>query len=224
MLEKTSPNLNKAVTFEKQNDNTQKPRVNFQKDKTDAELISELHQEIANLQGIIEELNTEIDLLVNPPKLTLRQKLSPKVFFPFLIDNIKENMLGYLISGVLAGSVASGIEVIMKARSLDDIKNITTVMQEQALKEVQDSIDEKTVMINSRIETIETASNQLESSQSATLKEVLGRTKATLNDTKDKVVGTEEEAKKEAPKPNQPPAEAPKETPAATESRSKNKK
>lgn len=224
MLEKSTINLAKpvnfakpenssteSVRFEKSNVSLAKP-VNLKKQITDdAALIAEMQSEIEQLQSVIAKLNYELEQIDNPPEIELtlkerlvgfiRGKLSPRALIALLIKNVKKNITTYVISGLLAGTIASGLEAVMKARSLEDIKNITSVMQEQALKQVNESIDAKTASLNERIETIEVVSQKLEKTQSkllgenavitsksSALQEALNKTKSTLNTTKEKIV------------------------------------
>jgi TolA-binding protein len=172
MLEKSEVNLTKPVALGK------KISTN------DAASINEMQSEIEQLQSVIASLNGELEQLKNPPETQSKSFktylddfftgiLSPRALletaFDEIKDNLKSNLVGYLVSSILAGIFASGMNAMMKASSLEDIKNITQSMQAEALKEVESNIKTQSKELDQRLSSVEKANQQLtEQSQQQT--------------------------------------------------------
>lgn len=159
MLEKSKVNSERAVN-EKQHS------------VINTESIADMQSEIEKLQAVIAKLNTELAQIKNPAateSLTFKEHLSnfidgilsPRALLEHIADNIRENLITYLISGLLASALASGIDMIIKSQSLEDIKNATQTMQAEALKQIEDSIDSQTQALNKRLADIEAANEKL---------------------------------------------------------------
>ncbi|MFZ2726840.1 MAG: hypothetical protein WAX77_11355 [Methylococcaceae bacterium] len=152
--------------------NSERPVNKEQQSVINTESIADMQTEIEKLQAVIVKLNTELAQIKNPAateSLTFKEHLSnfidgilsPRALLEHIADNIRENLITYLISGLLASALASGIDMIIKTQSLEDIKNVTQTMQAEALKQIEDSIDSQTQELNKRLADIEAANEKL---------------------------------------------------------------
>ena len=167
------------------------------------ELIDTLQNEIITLQNTIDELTKELEQHNTKKPLTLKEIyhlfLSPRALIMSMGEHLRENLLAYLLSGLLASIIASGIETMMRVHTLEDIKTITEEAKLAAMTQVKDSVESSTDELNERLSQIEQANeklllqvqrltnNEAVSKETEYLKQTVTQTQQSLNVTKEQV-------------------------------------